>query len=195
MKKITSLFALSLFALSVLAQTSEADKEFAIKYLNATHQDIINTVNELSDEAWNYTPEAGGWSTANCLEHILVTEEAFTGMAQGTVAQSEATKADLSGADGMLIGMMANRGTKVTTAPQFEPSGRWDSKADMLAALEASRNKLIDFIKTSDVDLRNYKAAMPFGEVDMLQLMLVISAHSQRHTFQMKEALGEYAAM
>tara|TARA_R110000868_G_scaffold410693_6_gene699894 strand:- start:17569 stop:18156 length:588 start_codon:yes stop_codon:yes gene_type:complete len=195
MKKITSLFVLSFFVVSAFAQTSEADKEFAIKYLTATHQNIVDTVNELSDEAWNYTPKAGGWSAANCLEHILVTEEAFTGMALNTLAQSEPTKADLSGADGMLIGMMANRGTKVTTAPQFEPSGRWDSKAEMLDALEDSRNNLIEFISSNDANLRSFKAAMPFGEVDMVQLLLVISAHSQRHTFQMQEVLGEYTAM
>lgn len=195
MKNITSLFILSLFVVSAFAQTSEADKEFVIKYLKATHQDIVNTINELSDEEWNYTPKAGGWTVANALEHILVTEEAFTGLAKGTIAQSEPTKEDLSGADGILIGTLANRGTKVTTAPQFNPSGRWDSKTDMLKALEESRNTLIEFISNSDVNLRNYKADLPFGEADMVQLLLVISAHSQRHTFQMKEVLGEYAAM
>ncbi|MEQ9308466.1 MAG: DinB family protein [Balneolaceae bacterium] len=195
MKKITSLIALSLFIVSATAQTSEADKEFVIKYLTATHQNIVNTVNELSDEAWNYIPEAGGWSVANALEHILVTEGAFTEMAQGTIAQAEVTNTDLSGSDGMLIGNLANRGTKVTTAPQFEPSGRWDSKADMLDALEESRNNLIEFISFNDANFRNYKASLPFGEVDIVQLLLVISAHSQRHTFQMQEVLSEYAAM
>ncbi len=195
MKKTSLLFALSFLIVSAFAQTTEADKEFAIKYLMATHQNIVDVATNLSDKAWNYTPEAGGWSAANCVEHILITEETFTGMAMGTVAQSEPSKEDLSGADGMLIGMMANRGTKVTTAPQFEPSGRWDTKEEMLTALEESRNKLIEFIKNSDSDLRMYKAELPFGQVDMVQLMLVISAHSQRHTFQMNEALGEYQAM
>lgn len=195
MKRTSLLFVLSFFVVSAFAQTSEADKEFAIKYLNATHQNIVDVVNSLSDEAWNYTPEAGGWSVANCVEHILVTEEAFTGMAMGTVSQAEATKEDLSAKDGMLIGMLANRGTKVTTAPQFEPSGRWESKEEMLTALEESRDKLISFIKTSDANLRNYKAELPFGELDMVQLMLVIAAHSQRHTFQMNEVLAEYQAM
>ena len=192
MKKTALLFTFSFFVVSAFAQTSEADKEFAIKYLNATHENIVNTVNGISDEAWNYIPEAGGWSAANCVEHILVTEATFTGLAMNTVSQSEANDTDLSGSDGMLIGTMANRGTRVTTAPQFEPSGRWDSKADMLEALEESRTKLIDFITTTDKDLRHYKAQLPFGEIDMVQLMLVISAHSQRHTFQMTEVLTEY---
>lgn len=195
MKKLTCLFVLSLFALTTFAQTSEADKDFVIKYLNASHQNIINTVTDLSDEAWNYTPEAGGWSVANCLEHILTTEEVFYGMIQGTVAQSEATDSDLSGNDGMLIGTLANRGTKVTTAAQFEPSGKWNSKAEMLTALEESRKNLIEYIKTTDIDLREYKGNLPFGEVDMVQLQLIIAAHSQRHTAQMIEVLGEYNAM
>lgn len=195
MKKITSLLVLCFFAISATAQISDADREFAIKYLKATHQDIVDTANELSDKAWNYKPEAGGWSASNCLEHILITEGAFFGMAQGAMQGEPNSDTDFSMKDGMLIGMLANRGTKVATAPQFEPSGKWKTKAEMLTALEASRNSLIEFLETTEADTRDYKAALPFGEIDMHQLFLVISAHSQRHTAQMKEVLGEFAAM
>ncbi|MEQ9264785.1 MAG: DinB family protein [Balneolaceae bacterium] len=195
MKKLLFLLLVAFVAMPVMAQLSEAEKDFAIKYLTSTHEDIVNTASELSDEAWNYTPKEGGWSAANCLEHILITEQAFFGMAQGTLQSEVIADLDMSGMDGMLIGMLANRGTKVTTAPQFEPSGKWNTKAEMLAALEASREALINFIETTDADARHHKAALPFGEVDAYQLFLIISAHSQRHTAQMKEVLGEYSAM
>ena len=195
MQKLTSILILSFITVSAFAQLSESDRDFAIKYLTATHEDIVKIASELSDEAWNYIPEAGGWSVANCLEHILTTEEAFFGMAQGALQGEMVEDMDMTGTDGTLIGMMANRGTKFTTAPQFEPTGKWDSKEAMLTTLGESRGKIIEFLKTTDADARHYKAELPFGEVDAYQIFLLISAHSQRHTAQMKEVLGEYQAM
>ncbi|RNC79593.1 MAG: hypothetical protein ED557_13795 [Balneola sp.] len=194
MKKIGSLLVISLFTLSAFAQ-SGAERDFAIKYLMATQQEIVNSAQDLSDEAWNYTPEAGGWSASNCLEHILVTEQAFFGMIQGMLQGEADESLDMSGADGVLIGTIANRGTKVTTAPQFEPSGKWDTKDDMLNALKESRTQIIDFLKSNDANMRHHKGEIPLGEVDAYQIVLLIAGHSQRHTHQMKEVLGEYQAM
>ncbi len=194
MKKIGSLLVISLFALSAFAQ-SEAERDFAIKYLIATQQEIINTAQDLSNEAWNYTPEQGGWSASNCLEHILVTEQAFFGMIQGMLQGEADESIDMSGGDGILIGTIANRGTRVTTAPQFEPSGKWETKEAMLSALKESRTQIIDFLKSNKENMRHHKGQVPLGEVDAYQVVLLIAGHSQRHTHQMKEVLGEYRAM
>lgn len=194
MKKITSLLVISLFTISAFAQ-SEGERDFAAKYLMATQQDIINTAQDLSDEAWNYTPEEGGWSASNCLEHILVTEQAFFGMIQGMLQGGADESIDMSGADGILIGTMTNRGTRVTTAPQFEPTGKWETKDDMLNALKESRTQIIEFLKSTEANMRHHKGEIPLGEVDAYQVVLLIAAHSQRHTHQMKEVLGEYQAM
>ncbi len=195
MKKLLSTLALCFLALTVSAQLTDAEKEFAVKYLEATHNQIVETVSNLTEEQWSTQPENGGWSVANALEHILVTEVTFFGIAQQTVASGEEDpNLDLSGMDGVYIGILANRGTKVKTAAPFEPTGKWDSRKAMLDELESSRKKLIDYINM-DQNLRAYKTALPFGEVDIYQLFLIISAHSQRHLFQMQEVLGELNAM
>ncbi|WP_421775142.1 DinB family protein [Gracilimonas sp.] len=196
MKRIVTLCFALLLSGNVMAQLSSADRDFAVEYLNATHQNIVDLVEPLPDEAWNYTPEDGGWSVANCLEHILTTESSFFQMAQGFMSQSEADpefKSSVS--DGVLIGMMTNRGNRVQTAEQFEPSGKWSTKQDMLDELEASRSKLISFLSDSKKNLREHKANTPFGEIDTYQVFLLVGAHSQRHTFQMQEVLGEMEGM
>lgn len=192
MKRLILTVIAFLFSLNIFAQLSPADRDFAIQYLNATHQNIADLAEPLSDEAWNFTPEDGGWSVANCLEHILITESAFFQMAQGYLGQSEPDPDfDSSLADGVLIGMMANRGTRVQTDAQFEPSGKWGTKQEMLEALRASRLKLTDFLSNTEMNLRDHKANTPFGELDTYQVFLLVGAHSQRHTFQMQEVLGE----
>ena len=196
MKRIIAFCIVFLISVNATAQLNQSDRDFAVDYLNATHQNIVNLVEPLSDEAWNFTPEDGGWSVANCLEHILITESSFFQMAQGYMSQSEADpefKSSVS--DGVLIGMMANRGSRVQTAEQFEPSGKWSTKQEMLDALEASRTKLIDYLSTSETDLRDHKANTPFGELDTYQVFLLVAGHSQRHTFQMQEVLAEMEGM
>ncbi|MGN8225927.1 DinB family protein [Gracilimonas sp. BCB1] len=196
MKRIITLCFTILLSVNVMAQLSTADRDFAVEYLNATHQNIVDLVEPLSDEAWNYTPEDGGWSVANCLEHILSTESSFFQMAQGYMSQSEADPDfDSSVSDGVLIGMMTNRGNRVQTAEQFEPSGKWSTKQEMLDEMEASRSRLISFLSDSKQNLREHKANTPFGEIDTYQVFLLVGAHSQRHTFQMQEVLGEMEGM
>ncbi len=196
MKKLLLILVMSVFALPAIAQLTQTERDFAISYLKATHSNIVETVKSLPDDAFNYKPKEGGWSVSNALEHILLTETAFFGMAQGTLANDESmSENDLSGKDGVLIGMLANRGTKVKTAAPFEPSGKWDSKAKMLAELEKSRTKIVEFLSSTDADLRGHITTIPVGEVDVYQIILIIASHSQRHTFQMQEVLAEMNAM
>jgi accessory colonization factor AcfC len=117
-------------------------------------------------------------------------------MVQGIIAQSDpAPGFDNSAIDGVLIGMLANRGAGVQTSSQFEPSGNWSTKEEMLSELESSRKNLVEYLSNTDSNLRDYKAALPFGEIDTYQLFLIMSAHSQRHTFQIQEVLAEMEGM
>lgn len=196
MKKILLVLGFGILTMPLMAQLSQTERDFAISYLKATHNNIVELVKDLPEKSFNYKPKEGGWSVSNTLEHILLTETAFFGMAQGTLSNHESmSEKDMSGKDGVLIGMLANRGTKVKTAAPFEPSGKWDTKAKMLAELEKSRNQLIEFLSSTDADLRGHITTIPVGEVDVYQIILIISAHSQRHTFQMQEVLSELNAM
>ncbi|HAH50838.1 MAG TPA: hypothetical protein DCL80_06050 [Balneola sp.] len=196
MKKILLVLGFGIITMPLMAQLSQTERDFAISYLKATHNNIVEVVKDLPEESFNYKPKEGGWSVSNALEHILLTETAFFGMAQGTLVNDESmSEKDMSGKDGILIGMLANRGTKVKTAAPFEPTGKWDTKEDMLAELEKSRNQLIDFLSSTDADLRGHVTTIPVGEVDVYQIILIISAHSQRHTFHVQEVLSELNAM
>lgn len=196
MKKITLLLIIGFFSVPLMAQLTQAERDFAVDYLTSTHENIVTMVKGLPEESFNYKPENGGWSVSNALEHILLTEAAFWGMTQQTLSNADTkSDTDLSSKDAVLIGMLANRGTKVKTAAPFEPSGKWDSKDKMLAELEKSRTMLTDFLNTTDGDLRGHKMDIPIGKADLYQIMLIIAAHSQRHTFQMQEVLTEMKGM
>jgi hypothetical protein len=43
------------------------------------------------------------------------------------------------------------------------------------------------YAKTTDADLRTHIVQAPFGTVDAYQILLVMAAHSARHTAQIRE--------
>jgi hypothetical protein len=160
--------------------------------LKATQLEITKTVAALDEKAFNWKPADAGWSVSNCLEHILLTEAAFHGMVQGAVANNETNpEFDNSMADGVLIGGMTDRGFQATTSANFEPSGKWSTKAEMITALEESRTKLISYLEQTDDDLRHIIMNLPMAEVDAYQMYLMVGAHGQRHTSQMNEVIAE----
>jgi hypothetical protein len=60
-----------------------------------------------------------------------------------------------------------------------------------LKAFNGSRDSLITYVQTTKDDLRGHIAAMPFGKVDAYQLVLMISAHTNRHTQQLNEVKAD----
>ena len=192
MKRVLNLLLFCMMSTALTAQVSQSDRDFAIKYLQTTHENIVAAVADLPDETFNAKPNDGGWSVSNCLEHILLTEAMFTQMMQTNGAKGTPDpELDLSAGDAWLIGGVANRGTKAQTAEPFEPTGKWESKEAMLEALETSRMNLKAYLSTTEDDLRHISADTPMGKLDLYQLALVIAAHSQRHLFQMQEVLAE----
>jgi hypothetical protein len=48
-------------------------------------------------------------------------------------------------------------------------------------------------VKTTNADMRNHVATLPFGSVDSYQLVLMIAAHTNRHVAQMNEVKANAA--
>ncbi len=87
-----------------------------------------------------------------------------------------------------LSGIIEDRSHKVQTAEQFKPvHSPYKTLDEALNAFNANRDSLIAYANTTKDDLRNHIAIMPFGKVDAYQIILMISAHTNRHTQQLNE--------
>ena len=67
----------------------------------------------------------------------------------------------------------------------------YKSTADALASFREAREKLIQYVNTTDADLRNHVVTFPAGSYDAYQMILFIGAHSNRHTQQMEEVKAD----
>ncbi len=195
MKKfVLPIVALLLFSFSTdTLKLSDDDRKMAVDHLKETRDHMAKVLKGLSEEQLKFQPEEGAWSIADCVEHLTISENAFGGLIQKTVAAgpNPALKDSLKLNDEQLMGIILDRSNKVKTAEPFEPSGKFGTHEETIKAFMGKRDEHIDYLKSTEDDLRNlYNSDLPFGTVDGLQLILFMSGHTERHVKQMEEVMA-----
>ena len=68
------------------------------------------------------------------------------------------------------------------------PTHRWPTQAALVAHFKESRDRTLDYVRTTQDDLRDHFFEHPvFKTLDAYQFILSMTAHSQRHTMQLNE--------
>ena len=191
-------------ALAGIAQTAATpapttltaeEREVALKSLQATRDAFLKSIAGLSEKQWRFKPAPDRWSVAEVSEHIAVAESTIFGLVETKFMTSPAApekRAEVAGKDQLVLTKVPDRSHKVQ-APEFlKPTNRWATEADLVKAFEASRQETIDYIRTTNDDLRDHFGPHPvLGTLDCYQWVLLISAHSERHTEQIEEVKAD----
>ncbi len=174
---------------------TQAERELALKEFQKTHDNFIKSISGLSQKQWTFKPAPDRWSVAEVSEHIAVAESMIAQLVHGKVMQSPATpemRDQVKGKDEMILTRMVDRGHKAQAPEMLRPTGRWASEAELIKAFEDARKSNEDYIRTTNDDLRDHFFSHPvFGPLDGYQWMLLISAHSARHTEQIEEVKAD----
>jgi len=176
------------------ASVSDQEKKYASDLLLQTEAGVINSIAGLSDAQLNFKPAPDKWSVLDCVKHIAVTEQSLWQMTNGaiTAAVNPEKRADVKATDEQVVQMIESREKKVKTAPAMEPQNTpYKSLHEALESFVKDRSKLINYVKTTDADLRNHVVTMPFASFDSYQMILFIGAHSNRHTQQIEEVKAD----
>jgi hypothetical protein len=175
---------------------TKKERQYAIKFLKETENDVLDKVKGLSEAQLKFKPGPDRWSVEECLKHIAVTEQALWQMASNTMQQpaNPDKRSEIKMTDDQLISMIESRTKKVQTMDQFKPENTpFKSSEDAIASFRENREKLIMYVKSTQDDLRDHVATMPFGMVDCYQVILFIGAHSNRHAQQIAEVMADPA--
>jgi len=90
--------------------------------------------------------------------------------------------------DQQIIHFLTDRSRKFQAPEMLKPVGTFSSFQASLDSFVARRNRNIEFIKTTQADLRDHCSAFPgVGTVDDYQVVLFMVSHSKRHTLQLEE--------
>jgi uncharacterized damage-inducible protein DinB len=181
-------------ATAFAAPLEQGERDRAMSHLHATRKAFLDSVAGLSEAQWNFKAAPDRWSIAECAEHIAVSDDALFELLQQTMKSPAAPdkKAEAQGKDEAILRMLPDRSVKAK-APEFlQPTRRWPDHADLIAHFKQSRDRNIAYIQTTEDDLRSHFMNHPvLKAIDAYQIMLLLSAHSERHTLQINEVKAD----
>jgi hypothetical protein len=167
----------------------------ALGSLEATRDAFLKSIAGLSEKQWRFKPAPDRWSVAEVAEHIAVAESGIFGMIKTQIMTSPAApekRAEVAGRDELILQRVPDRSHKAQ-APEFlKPTNRWATEAELVKAFEDSRKATMDYVRTTSDDLRDHFGPhTAIGTLDAYQWILLISAHSERHTKQIEEVKAD----
>jgi hypothetical protein len=168
---------------------TKAERKFATEHLKNTKKQLLNAVKGLSTEQLNFKATPESWSIAECTEHIAISENMLFGMFDGVLKTTPdpAKRSDVKMTDEQVIAMITDRSNKIKTQEPFKPTGKFGSHEGTVKEFVTKRDEHIKSVKKIQDDLRNRYQQLPFGIIDGYQVLLFISAHTERHIKQIEE--------
>jgi hypothetical protein len=196
MKKFLLLFILpivfSSFTVVNTTGLTDAERKFAVDHLNKTRADLIASVQGLSEAQLNFKPAPDRWSVLECVQHIVLASQGLVSYLKYTLTVKNDSNFKASFPDQQFINMIEDRSHKVKTSENLEPiHSPYKTLDETLKAFNAGRDSLITYVNTTNDDLRNHIAVLPFAKADAYQLVLMISGHTNRHTQQIDEVKAD----
>ena len=194
MKKIIiPILVLALFSFTVVDdKLTDAERLVAMTELTTTHDRLLKTINGLSTEQLNFKASPESWSVAECTEHLAISETNIFGMLKEALKTpaDPSKRAEVKMTDEQILAMVADRTDKVKTSKPFEPTGKYGSHVGAVKEFKTSRVNHIKYVATTEADLRNHFTKLPVGTIDAYQVLLFMSAHTERHILQIEEVMA-----
>lgn len=196
MKKYLLLLPLAfMMSFSVSDSTlTKKERRFAKDHLKETRKELIKTVDGLSAAQLSFKADSTRWSVEDCIKHIAMSETGLWKAVQDGLSQSPnpEKRAEIKMTDEQLIKAIQDRSAKFQAPEPLQPKNTpFKSPQEALASFKESRGKLINYIDMTQEDMRNHVITFPLGVMDAYQLVLMVSAHSSRHTLQIKEVMAD----
>ena len=188
------MLALAGAAAAKAQDVSQAEKDRALQYLESTKKGVLDATKGLSDTQWNFKPAPDRWSVAEVMEHLAAAEDMLRGLLQEQVMKTPAVPVrdgdETKKADDGVLAMVPDRSHKVQAPEPLKPTNRFGFPAAAQKHFVESRATTEDYLK-STAGLRAHQADSPLGKLDGYEWVLLIAAHSDRHTKQMMEVKAD----
>jgi len=188
------LLALLAFSVSDTGTLEKKERKFAASYLKETQKDFFKATKGLSEAQLKFKAAPDRWSVEDCMKHIAAAETLLWSFVDGNLKQAAnpEKRSEIKLSDEEVIKAITDRSKKFQAPEPLRPENVKFKTADEAAAyFKENRGKLIDFVKSTQEDLRGHVLTLPFGNYDAYQMVLFIAAHSNRHTQQIREVMAD----
>lgn len=170
---------------------NDQERAYLLDQLDQSKKAMLASIEGLTQAQWTFKPAPAVWSVQECAEHITLAEsyirDAATQQILKTAAVPRPDKSN-SQVDQVLVARVKDRSQKATAPEPLVPGRKYATPAEAAKAFTAARDETIAYVKTTQDDLRTHVGPSPAGgQMDAYQFLLLLSAHSARHTAQIRE--------
>ncbi len=192
MKMLIAVMVMAGMATVAFAQPLTKDeRERGLSELQSTRKMFLDSVSGLSEAQWNFKPAPEVWSVAEVAEHIAVSEDTIFSLITERIMKGPAEpdkKAEVQGKDQIILEKVVDRSVKVQAPEMLRPTHRFASQQALLDHFKESRDRTIAYVANTQDDLRSHFGEHPLLKtLDGYQWVLLLAAHSHRHTLQIEE--------
>jgi len=166
---------------------TESDRDFLVKNLERTKQEIMKETRELTVEQWSFKEDTSKWSIGQVLEHLGLYERIFSQEADIMLSSKpEPELYSFSKPDSTYVNWM-NDPSPHKAEWNAEPLGLMKG-ADNLTFFLFGRNHIITFIQNTNSDLKAHYTYRWGDEQrrSIHALMVVHFGHTDRHLKQIR---------
>jgi uncharacterized damage-inducible protein DinB len=154
-----------------------------IRMLTDSRRELNEAAARFTDAEAAATPQAGGWSALECVEHVTFVEERFL----GRIAAAAPSDTPGPNRTAELVARLTNREARAEAPEVAQPKGRFTTMADALAAFNEVRVRTLDLAKQRADELSKLCLDHPrFGKMDGVGMVVVIAGHCRRHAEQIR---------
>ncbi len=183
------LVAAPVFAAENGAMT-DAERAFLVDQLEQSKKEMLAGISGLTAAQWRFKPAPDAWSVAECAEHIILAEDYIFGFSQTILKSPAVERQPTSNAevDQKIVAGVKDRSHKATAPEPIVPSGKFATPEEAAKVFTEKRDAHIEYAKSTTDELRGHMTdKSPMGPADAYQVLLLLSAHSARHTEQIRE--------
>ena len=154
-----------------------------LEKLSAHHQEMIETVQRLSEDELRVPPQPDAWSALQQIEHQILGEDIWTSMAARAAVEDEPDLTELW-----------NKYKIVEEQNPFPPPGEPRSLDELLVALEERRAKTLELIASIPDDaFQRVGLNTGWGDLSVIQMLRGVYRHYRMHIDQILQKESSFA--
>jgi uncharacterized damage-inducible protein DinB len=161
-----------------------------MEQLASSQARILEVVEGLTPEQWEFRERPERWSIAENVEHLVV----FEGFIRSAIAKTlegaaePEKKAEVGAKEPLVLGVANGRSAKLKAREVVCPTGRWPDRSELVLELQKTRAVTVAFAAETEADLRgHFFPHIAFGDLDCYQWLVLVGQHSARHVLQIEE--------
>ena len=169
----------------VLAESlTRLERQRLVAHLEMTEQGLSDAIAGLSSAQLQFRSSAESWNILEVLEHLVVAEPIYWQDLKKAMA-APPDRPRRSSSDDSVLWYGIDRTQRQKAIPAELPKRQLSDVREGWKAFHKLRAQMLEYARTTQDDLRSH--VVQRERCDAYQWFLLISAHAQRHTLQIRE--------